>query len=509
MQQRKWTYIAMAAALSLPIIAQSQEPAQKAADPAPQKQILSPEPAKQEIIKRPTGQKLKGQQKAQALSALLAKQGESKELLMKATDLTISIGKLAASGKLPQDQEAMKIMKDMVETLQEIQDRLKKIDDDIAEIKGWIEGQNENLPILGSDVADLKRSKWGNYVQFQYRDTDQVGGATDAFAFRRIRLGISQTIDPRTSIKVSLDLAQNATGLSNNTAAQLRDAFLIYDIEPSDVAVGLQAVAGQQPMPLGYELERSSSEREFPERAQYNRVMFDGERGRGINLKKGLGSTAFVHAGVWNALTFNDTETRDVTGSTANRLGVTGGLRYYTNKLDMGVSGLWSSRAPRQAGYNGTTQTRVFSEDIEDRHYYYADINYVGLFLPGIFVRAEGMVGFDRVPLAINSTSTGTSNSGISDPTDRRLGGKDMTGWQLMLGYNIDARNTIAFRYEQFDRDMDRGGDLFSGYGASYIYYINPGARIQLAHEVFEDKSRQSIGDQRYGVTTLRVQFKF
>lgn len=504
MYKHHWTFIAMAAVVSLPIIANSQE--------TPARQVISPEPQKQEIIKKPSRQPLKGKQRDEALNAIISKQGETKELVTKATELTISIGKLAASGKLPQDQEAMKLMKEMVETLQEIQDRLKKIDEEIEDIKGWIEGQNENLPILGADVADLKRSRWGNYVQFQYRDTDQVGGQTDAFHFRRIRLGLTQTIDPKTSLKVSFDIAQNATGLSNNSAVQLRDAMLIYDIEPSDVAVGLQAIAGQQAMPLGYELERSSSEREFPERAQYNRIMFDGERGRGINLKKGLGTNSLAHVGVWNALTFNDTETRDVTGSTANRLGVTAGLRYYTNKLDMGLSGFWSSRPPRQAGYTGANTTRVFSEDIDNRHFYYADLSYVGLFLPGLFVRAEGMVGFDRVPLAINSTTTGSSNSGISDPDDRRLSGKDMSGWQLMLGYNFDARNTLALRYEQFDPDMDRPDNLFSGYGASYIYYINPGARITLAHEIFEDKARTNVngvGDRRYGVTTVRLQFRF
>lgn len=501
MNRGKWTFIALAATLALPIIANSQAPGTK--------QVISPEPPKQENQKKPARKALSGKEKQEALSALLSKQGESKDLLMKATDLTINIGKLAASGKLPQDQEALKIMKDMVETLQDIQERLKKIDEEIEDIKGWIEGQNENLPILGYDVADLKRSKWGNYVQFQYRDTDQEGGQTDAFAFRRIRLGITQTIDPKTSIKVSFDFAQNATGLSNNTAAQLRDAFLVYDIEASDVVIGTQLTAGQVPAPLGYELERSSSEREFPERAQYNRVMFDGERLRGANLKKGLGANSFAQIGVWNALTFNDSETRDVTGSTGNKLGVTGGLRYYTNKLDMGISGFWSSRAPRQAGYNGGTQTRVFSEEIEDRHFYFADINYIGLFLPGLFVRAEGMIGHDRVPLSVNSTSSGSSNSGVSDPNDRRLSGKDMAGYQVMLGYNIDARNTIALRYEQFDRDLDRGGDLWSGYGLSYIYYINPNARLQMAHEIFEDRTRASIADQRYGVTTLRVQFRF
>lgn len=516
MHKRYWMITSMAAVLALPIIGAAQEKGSNsgAQKSEPVKQVISPEPpvAAKAAPAKPQG-RLTGKKKSEALESLRARFDESKDLQARATDLTISIGKLAASGKLPQDQEAMKLMKDMVETLQEIQDRLKKIEGEIEDIKGWIEGQNEALPIITNDVLDLKRSKWGNYIQFQFRDTDQVGGATDAFAFRRIRLGITQAIDSRTSIKASFDFAQNATGLSNNTGGQLRDAFLIYDIEPSETTVGTQMVAGQVPMPLGYELERSSSEREFPERAQYNRVMFDGERGRGVNLKKGISANSFVHAGVWNALTFNDTETRDVTGSTANRLGVTGGLRYYTNKLDMGISGFWSSRPPRQAGYIGGSSTKVFSEDIEDRHFYYADLNYVGLFLPGLFVRAEGMVGFDRVPLAINTTSSGSSNSGITDPNDRKLKGKDMAGYQLMIGYNIDARNTLAFRYEQFDPDLDRADNMFAGYGVSYIYYINPGARIMLAHEIFEDQARRNVSgtldDQRYGVTTLRLQFKF
>jgi hypothetical protein len=470
MHKANWSGFAIAA-LCLPVVAFAQD-----------------SPAKQERV----------------LAAALERQSESRQLLLKATEITVSIGKLAASGKLPQDQEATKLMKSMVETLEGIHDRLKEIDEEIEGIKGWIKGQDEKLPKIEKDVSDLKKTKISGYTQFQYRDNDQVGGATDAFAFRRIRLGLAHALDTRTRLKVTMDLAQNAGGVSNNTAVTLKDAILTYDIEPT-----LNALVGQMTAPLGYELERSSSDREFPERSQYNRVMFEGERLRGLNFKKSVGEGFGLQAGLWNALSANDPETRDVTGSTGNKLGVTAGVRYAKDKFDAGLSGFWSSRAPRQAGYNGGTQTRVFSEEIEDRRFYYADLGYTGLFLPGLFVRAEGMLGFDRVPLSVNGTSTGSANSGVSDPNDRRLSGRDMAGYHLLLGYSIDARNVLALRYEQFDPDLDRGGNLFSGYGASYVYNLNKGVRFTLAHEIFEDRARASLGDQRYGVTTIRVQFKF
>lgn len=510
-------HYAMAAAFCLPALASADDTAPQQQEP-PKRTVISPEPAKTQETAKPVKKlRLTGQKYRDAITSLDTKQQEAKALQDKATEVTVNIGKLASGGKLLQDEDSMKLMKQMVDQLQEIKDQLKKIDEEIGGIKGWIEGQNEALPVLTNDVLELKKTKTGGYVQFQYRDTDQKGGLSDSFRVRRAELSLAHTIDSRTSLKVTFDLASSNFGSTVNqptdTSATLKDVNLVYDIIPSDVTVGTFAVAGQVKMPLGNELTRSSSEREFPEYTAYNQALFAGERGRGINLVHGLGKNALVQAGVWNALTYNDPEQRTFTGSQGNRLGVSAGLRYFGKQFDVGISGFVADRPEVQVGYTGGTQTKVFAPTVK-REFIYLDGTYVGLFVPGLFIRGEAMFGKDRLPLSPNSTSTGSTNAGISNPNDVRLERKDMVGFQTTLGYKLNKKNTLLFKYEQFDPDTSRADDFIRGYGAGYMYLINPNAKLTLTHEIFIDDSRLSVGSpagaqRRYGVTTLRVQFKF
>lgn len=148
-------------------------------------------------------------------------------------------------------------------------------------------------------------------------------------------------------------LASDVSTGSQRISAELRDAQLVWDIEPTVERVGVQLLAGQQPLPLGYELERSSGERELPERALYNRTMFAGERGRGAFLRYGLGNNAFAHFGLWNSLTFQDPQ--QTSANTFGNLGSTlawhAGFRYYTLTYEWGVSGFFGKRP----GFSSTT----------------------------------------------------------------------------------------------------------------------------------------------------------
>lgn len=430
--------------------------------------------------------------KKEVAKQLKDKTAKIAELKDRANEVTKNIGAIASSGNLTASQEAVEAMKKLVDEMVQINELLQKLSEDVDAIKGWIEGQNEALPIMSYDINDLKRNKWGSYIQTQYRDTNQRGGATDAFSMRRIRVGVTQTIDSKTSMKYSFDLGTGTAG----TAAQLRDAFLIYDIEPSNEKVGIQATFGQQAIPLGYELERSSSEREFPERAIYNQRMFNGERSRGINFKFGLTNNSFVHAGVWDALSFNDPEQSSLAPGPENRLGVSAGIRHYSEKHDIGV-GIFRAERPKfttGSGMSAVVHPRV------DREFIYIDGAYIGLFNPNIFIRGEAMMGKDRVPV------TGTPSS--------PRGQVDMSGYQLQLGYNVNYRNQINFRYEQFDPNLDTGGNLIKGYGVAWLHYLNPNARFTAAYEVFEDASRLAIGSpamaqQRYHIVTFRLQYRF
>lgn len=376
------------------------------------------------------------------------------------------------------DEASPSHSEEVLRRLEQVEARLDEIQHTLREIQRWMDEQTESLRVMSNDIAQLQRFRAGNYVQFQYRDTNEPGGSPDAFALRRIRLSQTNIIDARTSMRLSFDIAAGTDTLQ----AQLRNAQLIYDIEPSDVRVGTQLLLGQQPLPLGYELGRSSAEREFPERTYANRVLFNGERGRGVYLRYGTSTNSLVHVGVWNALTINDPEQRGRAPGVGSRLAMSAGFRLYSRAYDFGVS-LFAGKRPAFTADNQT------SPEV-DRRFLFLDGSYIGLLVPNLFVRAEAMFGRDRLP----STTAHPSRTA-----------KEMLAWHVVLGYNLSARNQLALRYEQFDADRDSAGDAMHGYGVAYIYYINPGARVTAAYEVFRDPSRMP---QRYHATTLRLQFR-
>ncbi|MBV6457107.1 MAG: hypothetical protein HONBIEJF_00214 [Fimbriimonadaceae bacterium] len=431
---------------------------------------------------------LTDEKKSELKQSLNAKKAKVDALKAKAVEVTMNMGDLAKGGKVL-DDDSIELMKKMVQELGEIKEQLQKISQEIESINGWIEGQNEALPIMAYDINDLKRVRDGNYLQFQYRDSNEDKDVTGSnfnrtqhsFNVRRARISTTYTVDPRTSMRFSFDIA---TGTTQNVA-QLRDAYLVYDIEPSVEKIGIQLAAGQMPMPLGYELERSSSEREFPERTFYNNTMFAGERSRGVMVRYGLSNNAFVHAGVWNALTFNDPEQSALAPGPGGKLAMHGGIRYYTAKWDLGVSHFRGDRPGYKVAGNNAVSPELM------RNFTYVDGSYIGLLVPQLTLRGEMMWGKDRLPNATpgnNRTAT------------------DMRGYQVALAWKFNDRNQLNFRYEQFDPNKDMNGDALRGWGATYLYYINPGARLMVSFERLTNPARRP---QEYNVWTTRLQFRF
>lgn len=486
---RRCRFIALGAALSLPIAALGQE-----AKPQGEGASSKAKPAK-----------LSAQDQQKAEKMLAERAAEMTELKAKATSVTTKIGELAGSGKLPTNDESLALMKKMVEELQEIQERLTKIAEEIEAIKGWIEGQNEALPIMAADIADLKRMRPGNYMQIQWRDAQD---AKEGWNVRRARFTQTYTVDPRTSMRFSFDVA---TG-SNRSSAELRDAYVQWNLEPSEDKIGAELMAGQLNMGLGYELARSSAEREFPERALYNQRLFNGERNRGMRLRYGLNANSHVDVGIWNSLTFADPQQ---TGSgtfrnpSGSRIGATAGIRFYDKKLDVGVSAFFARRPEfrtaqrwNDANGNGVVDTgEIIAASTgaqADRQFVFLDATYVGLIVPQLTFRGEVMFGKDRVP-----TLRSDGRVVFTEPTD-------VLGAHAMLVYTLNARNQLAFKYEFFDPDRNFDRDSVTGWGIAYHYYINPNAKVTLARENFiEGGDSTRSRNVRNDVWTLRYQFRF
>jgi|CXWL01.1.fsa_nt_gi hypothetical protein len=489
---RKWIDITAAVLVGLPCISFAQT---SEAPVTPQAQEQTPVSSNgQKPIEQPK-KKATEAEKAAMVKKLDAKSKEMETLKQKAGDVTKAMAKSVAQGNVGTTQEGVQALRELIDQLDQIQDALQKIHEEIEGIKGWIEGQNEALPIMSSDILDLKRHKWGNYLQFQYRDTNQIGGASDAFSIRRARLGITQQIDSRTVLRVSFDVA---TGTTTNTP-QMRDAYVRWDLEPSLEKVGTEVYMGQLPLMLGYELARSSGDREFPERAQYNRTLFAGERSRGVNVKHGLGEKSFVHVGAWNALTWDDLEQRTVAPGPGSRLAMSGGVRTYGTNWELGLSGFFGERPSVSTTRVVNSVTETIVHPAVDREIIYLDGTYVGLLDPKLFVRFEYMTGSDRIPIAPGA------NQNISAPR----GAVDVTGHQVHLGYNLNKRNQINVRREEWDPNTDVDGNVVTTWAAAYSYFINPNARLTASHEWINDPSRASLNQIKYNITTLRVVFKF
>ncbi|MCE9558891.1 MAG: hypothetical protein K8R88_08060 [Armatimonadetes bacterium] len=431
----------------------------------------------------------KTQTKAEAAKLIAAKAEKMTALRDESQKVVARMSTLKIDGS----QESSRALQEMADALKSINDQLKTLQGEIEEIKGWIEGQNEALPIMTADILDLKRNKPSTYMQFQYRSTNRPALANDqsSFNLRRARIGIGQVVDPKTSIKLSFDFATGA----QQSAGQLRDAQLIYQVTPAEDTAGISITAGQFPLLLGYELLRSSSEREMPERATYNTTLFNGERSQGLQLTYGMGPNVTAQAAVVNSLTYGDPEQSAKSPATnGRRAAVLGGVRYHTPKMEVGASVYRGSRPTFDTGHKLSAASSAASPNVVapevQRTFIYVDGTYVGLILPQIFVRGEYMTGKDRNNLG---------NYKIGNT----YGQVNMRGWQAQLGYNFNSRNQINFRIDEFNPNTAGSKNVTKTYGVNYLYYINAGVRIGFAVE--EVRAPTSS----YWVTTIRSQFKF
>lgn len=409
-----------------------------------------------------------------------------------ATSTTLSAKTRAERSNTAQDTQRMQELQKRIEDLQK---QLEALQREMEEVRLYIEEQSqETIPVIQNNLAEVMRFRPGNYMQFQWFDS-QENRPGEGFAMRRFRISQTNTIDPRTQMRLSFDVSTGAQRIS----AELRDAQLIWDIEPTVERVGVQLLAGQQPLPLGYELERSSGEREMPERALYNRTMFAGERGRGVFMRYGLSNNSFAHFGFWNSLSFQDPQ--QTSANTFANVGSTlawhAGWRYYTLQYEFGIAGFFGKRPGftfnDPGNNNQPTQVRP-----ADREFIYVDATALDFLTEGLTLRGELMLGKDRVP-------TTRTVSGVTVPRFTRP--TNILGYQLQATYRLNYRNFFTVRYDVFDPDTNRRSrrDSTSTLGFAYSYFINPNAKLTVSYEIPDEEGTEV----RNNAWTVRLQYRY
>ncbi len=439
---------------------------------------------------------------------LLHKTAENRALADKARDITMRLGTLASSGKLPTDDEAISIMRKMVEELASIQEQLKHQDEEIAALyKGTgipmpkqEQPAKSSAPSIDSRLSALERVKFSGYEQFQYRNSEKPGSTESAFYDKRTRINMEVSPDKSmVGFKASFDLAgSSSTGgtTKNDTNGVLtKDAYVHYLGAVPGNTTKVEAWAGQFSLPLGYELGRSDADREMPERSLFNDALMKGQRGRGLSVATPIGGGLKVQAGIIDSLTTEDPEQLGFApgghGRLAGIASVTG-TKAFGNKsggkttVEYGVSGLSGSR-PAFANPNLVPANAAISPAV-DRRYGYAHLNFLNLFGKGIDWRNEVAVATDRVPSATPNASANATH---------------MSSVDTILGYRKGIHR-IDLRYNQFNPNLNVYHKTQSEIEAAYNMFLG-NYRITFAREQVTDESLAN----KYNITTVRLQFKY
>jgi hypothetical protein len=187
-----------------------------------------------------------------------------------------------------------------------------RVDDQETRLHGVEEAVNDPegpVQAASRDIARLKQTKVSGYTQARWQSRESTfsvpgPGGTERnqnyFFMRRARVAVEHTFKEWNSVKWQVDVGQGSV--------VSKDAYVTY---PLLKAKGLDtppvAWLGQFSYPFGFEIQQSSSDREFMERSRGERALFAGERDRGLKVEGTLaGNSMTYQIAVLNGQGIND-----------------------------------------------------------------------------------------------------------------------------------------------------------------------------------------------------------
>jgi len=390
----------------------------------------------------------------------------------------------------------------------------------MQELKDRLDGISENMATLSSDVSILKWVKISGYLQarYEYNDSSKNGiaGGYDVsktlnannFYIRRGRIKFS--VQPGTSSKyvIYFDASKNTVSL--------KEAYV--ELYKTVQAHNFTLTFGQFNWPFGYEIEYSSSKRDFPERSLAENNLFKGERDRGANLTWALPQYVQLNLGVFqgygidnSTFTWADpTKAKDVIARAKAKLGM----------VDFGVSGYWGKTyIPGSAAVSGSTTWYDADKDSV------MDKNEIKTTSPKAAVPvvekdkirygADAQVYLDILPIG------GTGIRGeFYQAKDYNKSAKDSLanerGWYLWLSQNIYTKFGAAARYDYWDPNTDSNfkNDATGTLSLAFHYFWDSYVRITAAFDIPHRLKDNSVfskysGDVKDNRFTLQFQFMF
>jgi hypothetical protein len=358
----------------------------------------------------------------------------------------------------------------------------------------------------------LRRFKFSGYVQARWEtsenksDTVRVTGSppvatpanTERFYIRRARLKLTYDAAPLSQAVIQIDGTSGTAGIM-----RLLEAYVAL-FDPWTPLHQHSLTIGQMNVPFGWEIERSSSVRELPERSRAENVLFPGERDRGIKFVSQWTPQIETVLGAFNGGGINDATF--VTSDPTRAKDLLARARYSQGVVDGSVSVLDGEALTPLTGTDVMTDRQRLGADVQ--------LYYEAPRAGGGSLRGELYVGHDVNPDSVRALTTTAGGSGgtlLRPGADPAHFATDVTGWYVMWVQNAGERLQFAARYDTYDPNTDLDHDQFERWSLGLNWFWDGYTRFSFAYDLprTERLVAGRYEDPDDNLWTVQVQLKF
>lgn len=388
------------------------------------------------------------------------------------------------------------------------------------------------------DLSKIKRLKFTGYVQPQWQYIDSAGAPSFAggdfssgsnkyfsrFTMRRGRIKFTYTYK-NAIFMLNTDWTEKGVAM-RETYAKISDPWLNM----------FSLTAGLLQAQFGFEVTYSSSERESPERARYNQILFPTERDMGV-----FGTIQFPKTTPLYGLKIDLAAMNGAAGVNPefdSHKDFTGRIQYSktakSEKVAFAVAGSYyhgGYRIGSNKDYNFTTLTNG------DHGFEYAtDTANYNRVAKRIYMGADAQMSIDWMAGIttiraeyIQGEQPGTSTSSASPRTapTSKLYHRNFSGAYFYLIQDIgESRFQLVLKYDYYDPNVKISGkeigkagtntnlgDIrFDTYGLGLNCRIHSNTKLMLYYDYVLNEATQVAGyasDIKDNVVTIRMQYKF
>ena len=391
----------------------------------------------------------------------------------------------------------------------------------VSTVKDKVDGIDERLLTVESDLAKLKKIKFSGYILSQFENyADKAVQPNSFFSVREARFklqyeaadGVNFVLQPDFSPGLSIKKEGSINTYVPNLS--IKDAY----VQLNDHWFNTFSLWAGKFNRSNYEVEQSSAVREVPERSRVVRALYPGERGMGFKLEVNPqniplhlqlsllnGNEGFtIKDSLGNNLSYNENTDFDnfkdiMARATYNlkvnsMLGIDFGATYYMGKV--------ASKSKTTLNGDYTTTSTVNIGDAINRNWFGVEMQVYLDVLGGMSIKGEYLAGK-------NATMGNIGGSGVYQVANFQ---NNFSGYYAYLVKNIGKKNQLAFRLDYYDPNTDISGtdigvkkyagvagkvasktsglsDLaFTTYNFAWHYYFNDNVRISLMYSIVQNE---------------------